>query len=92
MAICGPLAEVLDSRAVVYIARQEPEKALEDLAAAVKDDGTAAQYFHQAWAYSLAGKNAEAAAAFKEAAKRQLERDNLDPREASVYVRLKDSF
>ena len=92
VAICGPLAEVLDSRAVVYIARQEPEKALEDLAAAVKDDGTAAQYFHQAWAYSLAGKNAEAAAAFKEAAKRQLERDNLDPREASVYVRLKDSF
>ena len=92
LAIRGPMAEVLDSRAVVYIARQEPEKALEDLAAAIKDDGTAEQYFHQAWAYSLAGKKTEASAAFAAAMKKGLDPKDLDPREVSVYYRLKDEL
>ena len=82
------MAEVLDSRAIVYIARQEPEKALEDMALAIRDDGTAEQYFHQAWAYSLAGKKSEAAAAFAVARNKRLDSKKLDPREVSVYDRL----
>ncbi len=92
LAINGPMAALLDSRAIVYIARQEPEKALEDLAAAIRDDGTAEQYFHQAWAYSLAGKKAEAAAAFAEATKRNIDPSDLDPRDVLVYDRLKDGL
>jgi tetratricopeptide (TPR) repeat protein len=88
LAIRGPMAEVLDSRAVVYIARQEPEKALEDMALAIQDDGTAEQYFHQAWAYSLAGKKSEAAAAFAVARNKGLDSKSLDPREISIYDRL----
>jgi tetratricopeptide (TPR) repeat protein len=85
LAISGPMAEVLDSRAVVHIARQEFEQALEDLAAAIKDDGAAEQYFHQAWAYLLAGKKTEASAAFAQAMKKGLDRKDLDPREGPVF-------
>ena len=90
MAISGPMAEVLDTRAVVHIIRQEPEKALVDLAEAIKDDGTADQYFHQAWAYSLTDKKAEASAAFAMALKKGLDPKDLDPREVIIHDRLKD--
>jgi tetratricopeptide (TPR) repeat protein len=92
LEIKGPMAELLDSRAIVHIARQEPEKALEDLAAAIKSDGGAKQYFHQAWAYWLAGKKAEASVAFGAAIKKGLDPLDLDPREISVYDRLKDGL
>jgi hypothetical protein len=83
---------VLDSRAVIHIARQEPQQALEDLAAAIKDEGTAEQYFHQAWAYSLSSQKGEASAAFAQAVKKGLDPQDLDPREISVYDRLKDKL
>ena len=86
------MASLLDSRAIVYIARKEPDKALEDLAAAIQDDGAADQYFHQAWAYWLAGKKTEASAAFAEATKRHLNPKDLDPREVPVYDRLKNGL
>ncbi len=92
LKIRGPMAEVLDSRAVVHIARQEPEKALEDMAAAIKDDGAAEQYFHQAWAYLLAGKKTEAATAFATALKKGLNPKDLDSREVSAYERLRDAL
>jgi tetratricopeptide (TPR) repeat protein len=92
LAISGPMAVVLDSRAIIHITRQEPEKALEDLAAAISDEGAAEQYFHQAWAYSLSGKKTEASAAFAQAVKKGLDPQDLDPREISVYDRLKDGL
>jgi cellulose synthase operon protein C len=92
LSIKGPLAEVLDSLAIVHIARQESDKALADATAAVRDVGTAEQYFHQAWAYLLAGKKAEASAAFQEATNRHLDVKGLDPNEISVYDRLKDGL
>jgi tetratricopeptide (TPR) repeat protein len=92
LAISGPMAEVLDSRAVVYIARQEPDKALEDLSLAIKNDGSAEQYFHQAWAYSLAANKAEASAAFAAAKSKGINPKSLDPREVSEYDQLKDAL
>ncbi len=88
LIIRGPMAEVLDSRAVIYIARQEPQKALHDLDNAIKDDGAAEQYFHRAWAYSLAGKKSDAALAFATARNKRLDSKSLDPHEVSVYDRL----
>ncbi len=87
LAIRGPMAEVLDSRALVHIARQEPDKALEDLAASIHDEGSGEQYFHQAWAYWLAGKKTEAATAFATAKKKGLDPKNLDPHEVPVFER-----
>jgi len=92
LAICGPLPSVLDSRAVVHIARQEFDKAIEDATAAVKGEGTAQQFFHLAWAYSAAGKKAAAAAAFAEAIKKGLDPQKLDPREVPDYDRLKSEL
>jgi cellulose synthase operon protein C len=92
LAIGGPRADVLDTRVLVRIARNEPELALNDAAAAVKDEGTGEQYFHQAWAYSLAGKKTEASSAFREATIRRLDPKDLDPHEVSVYYRLKDGL
>lgn len=88
LGIRGPMAELLDSRAVVYIARHEYDKALQDLAAAIKDNGDAEECFHQAWAFWAAGKKAEALAAFNAKAK-NLDPKKLDPREVSVYDQLK---
>ncbi len=82
LAISGPMADVLDSRAIVHIARQEPEKALEDLAAAIKDDGSAEQYFHQAWAYSLGGQEDRGLGRIRrKPMKKGLDPKDLDPRE-----------
>ena len=93
LKISGPLADVLDSRGIVYIARQEYDKALEDLTAAAQDDkGSGEKFFHQAWAYSLAHKNAEASAAFATAVKNGLDAKDLDPREVPVFRRLKDEL
>jgi cellulose synthase operon protein C len=92
LAITGPLADVLDSRAVVYIYRKEFAKAMEDLAVAVKDQGNAEEYFHKAWACSQAGNRDEAAASFKEAVKKGLDRGNLDPHEFVVYDQLKNTL
>ncbi len=87
--IRGPMAELLDSRAVVYIARHEYDKALQDLAAAIKDHGDAEEYFHQAWACWAAEKKAEALAAFDAAKAKNLDPKKLDPHEVPVYEQLK---
>jgi tetratricopeptide (TPR) repeat protein len=92
LAISGPRADVLDSRAIIHIARKEYDEALNDAQAAVKYDGTGEEYFHLAWANSLAGKKSDAATAFTEATKRGLDRNGLDPSEIPVYERLKDGF
>jgi tetratricopeptide (TPR) repeat protein len=92
LAVKGPLATVFDSRALVYIARNDPAKALEDATLAVQDSGAPEQYFHQAWAYSLLDRKSEAAAAFDAALKKGLDRKLLDPREIPMYDRLKDSL
>ncbi len=58
------------------------------MALAIQDDGAAEQYFHQAWAYTLAGKKSEAAAAFAVARNKRLDSKSLDLREVSTYDRL----
>ena len=90
--IAGPFAAMLDSRASVYIAMQQPDKALADLELALADDATPVRLFHQARAYHLAGKKTEAAAALEAAQKKNLKRPMLDPPERLIYDKLREEL
>jgi tetratricopeptide (TPR) repeat protein len=65
--IIGPISDILDTRALVYIHRGEFDKAIADLRLAVKMDVTASKYFHLAEALLGAGDEQGALEAWKQA-------------------------
>jgi len=83
--IAGPVGAMLDSRALVYLAKKQPEAALADLEMALADEVTPVRLFHQARAYAMAGKRHEAAAALAAAKKKGLTRDSLDASEMPIF-------
>jgi cellulose synthase operon protein C len=87
--IAGPLGQMLDTRACVYIAQGEAQKALDDLEKALADARTAERLFHQAEAFELAGKKDLAARAMKEALDKGLDVKTLPPGDIPVFERLK---
>jgi tetratricopeptide (TPR) repeat protein len=87
--IAGPVPDVLDSRATVYIAMEQPEQALADLDAAIADEATALRLFRRARAYLLAGRKTEAAEAWQAAEQKNLKRSLLDPPERPFYDKLR---
>jgi tetratricopeptide (TPR) repeat protein len=90
MAVTGPLPAMLDSRAVVYLMRHEPDKALEDLNTAIGENVSPELYFHKAWALSLLDRKSDAAEAFVEARNKGLDAKHLAQQEIAIYDRLKD--
>ncbi len=87
--IAGPLGPMLDSRATVYIAMNEPDKALDDLKLALIDRETPVRLFHQAQAHALAGQKATAQAALDKALKKGLTKEMLQPLELPTFEKLK---
>jgi tetratricopeptide (TPR) repeat protein len=87
--IAGPLGQMLDTRACVYIAQGEAQKALDDLEKALADARTAERLFHQAEAFELAAKKDSAAKAMKEALDKGLDVKTLPPGDIPVFERLK---
>lgn len=87
--IAGPSPQMLDTRACVYIAQGDAEKALADLSTVLADARTAERLFHQAQAYELSNKKDLAAKAMKEALSKGLSEKNLSPREIPIFQRLK---
>ena len=87
--IAGPVGAMLDSRATVYLALGETEKALADMADALADAETPVRLFHQAQAYDQAGKQSEAAAALEKALQKGLTKEMLHPLEIPAFERLK---
>jgi tetratricopeptide (TPR) repeat protein len=83
--IAGPIGTLLDSRASVHMARGEPDKALEDLKAAIDDEPTASRYFHRAMAYHKKKDQQAAVAALRKAHELGLKVDQLQPLERPVY-------
>lgn len=67
MGILGPISDILDTRALVYFHRGEPDKAVADLKLAVMVGATASKYFHLAEALLATGDRAGAVEAWKEA-------------------------
>lgn len=65
--ILGPTADILDTRAVTYIAKGDYQKAIQDMELAVLDTPSPAKYFHTALAHLRAGQNKEALEAWDKA-------------------------
>jgi tetratricopeptide (TPR) repeat protein len=87
--IMGPNSDILDTRAVVLIARKQYKQAIHDLELAVTDNPTDAKYFHKAQAHLLAGENAAAVQAWEKAEELGLTRDSLNRMEHDRYEEVK---
>jgi cellulose synthase operon protein C len=86
--VAGPQGAMLDSRAIVHMAMNNSEKALEDMKAAVADQETPVRLFHLAQAYALAGDTKAARTAFDKARKSGLTNEQLQLLELPVLEKL----
>jgi tetratricopeptide (TPR) repeat protein/uncharacterized protein HemY len=86
--LAGPVGSMLDSRATVYLALEQPRNALDDLEKAIKDEATPVRCFHQAQAYQQSGQRQQAAEAMKTAQKLGLKPSMLEPLERPAYQEL----
>ena len=88
--ILGPTADVLDTRAVIYIAKGENQKAIDDLDNSLTENPTASKYFHKALAHLAAGQNSAALKAWDDAHKLENDvRSTLNRMEFESYDRTK---
>ncbi|MCH7750544.1 MAG: tetratricopeptide repeat protein [Planctomycetes bacterium] len=83
--ILGPLADVLDTRAVIRMARKEYDLAVEDMTLSLSIDPTAVKYYHMAKAQALAGNEEEALEAWEKAEKMDIEMQSLPLIEQPSY-------
>jgi tetratricopeptide (TPR) repeat protein len=65
--LIGPISDILDTRALVYLKQQQYPLAAEDMKQAVRMNPTASKYYHLAAALLGAGDEEGAAAAWKQA-------------------------
>jgi tetratricopeptide (TPR) repeat protein len=89
--IYGPAGAVLDTRASVYLALGDVEKALADINRALAEDESPIWLFHQAQAYDRAGQHDKAATAMERAlhsSKKPLTKNLLYPPELASFDRL----
>ena len=83
--VLGPLADIMDTRAVIRMAREEYDLAVEDMISALSIDPTASKYYHLARAQALAGNSAEAVEAWDKARDMDIEKEDLPLMEQSSY-------
>jgi cellulose synthase operon protein C len=89
MDIMGPNADILDTRAVVFISTKKYQEAVEDLVLSVMDNPTASKYFHKAQAHLLAGQNRDAVEAWEKAEALGLNHDAINLMEIQLFDQLK---
>lgn len=87
--ILGPNSDILDTRAVVYISKQQYKEAIADLELSVTDSPTASKYFHLAYAQLKAGNSRAAVEAWEKAESLGLSRDSLNRMEHDLYEKVK---
>jgi tetratricopeptide (TPR) repeat protein len=88
LSIAGPKANILDTRATIYLAMGRTNAALKDLEEIVLELPTATTYFHLTQARHLAGQRKEASDAWKKAKELGLGQDSLTPLERPIYQQL----
>src|SRR5690606_38719947 len=83
--LLGPVCDILDTRAVVYMRRGDYKSAADDLKLAVIDAPTSSKYFHLALAYDGLSQMSEARDAWEKAEKLGLTRDSVNVLEQEQY-------
>jgi tetratricopeptide (TPR) repeat protein len=86
--LAGPMPALLDTRASVYLALGQPEKAVADLEEAIRDEPKPNRHFHLALAYWRLKQESAAAEAFAAAQKLGLQPEQLNPLERADYREL----
>lgn len=86
--IDGPVADLLDTRAMVHLAANQPEAAIQDLHDAIAVGPGPDKYFHLAQAYQAAGRVDDARDAFREAIDKGLKAEGVHPLERPGYQEL----
>jgi tetratricopeptide (TPR) repeat protein len=83
--VLGPRPELLDTRAIAYLALKQGDLAVRDVERALADTPTPTRYFHLARAQRQANNRDAAIAALKKARASGLEPDLLHPVERGAY-------
>jgi tetratricopeptide (TPR) repeat protein len=83
--VAGPLAHLLDTRSLVFLALDQSGPAIADLENALADSPSAFRYFHLARAHRKAHHSEAAAQAFRKAAESGLEPEQLHPAERVAF-------
>jgi cellulose synthase operon protein C len=86
--IQGETPDVLDTRALVYLATNQPSLAIRDLEDAIVISPSADKYFHLARAYLMANRRTDAADAFTKAKELGLRIASLHPLERGGFQNL----
>lgn len=86
--ISGPLPDLLDTRATIYLTMENPKEAIKDLEDAVELSRSETHYFHLALAYDKAGNRGSATAALQKAKEGGLNATSLHPLERDSYSKL----
>jgi len=85
----GPVSNLLDTRASVYLALDKPREAIQDARDAIAENPRPNRHFHLARAYYQAKQKEKAAEALQEAEKLGLDPQQLHPLERPVFRKLK---
>jgi tetratricopeptide (TPR) repeat protein len=88
----GPQADLLDTRAVAYLAAGDAGKAVKDLEEAIAERPTAQRYFHLAQAHRLAKDRPAAMDAFQRALRLGINETTVDPLELTIYQQLRNEL
>lgn len=90
--ITGPIPEFLDTRAEVYLARNETKKAIEDLTRVTETNPTPTYYYHLAEAYWKNNEVEKARESFEQAKSAGFSAKALAPSEKSRYEQLEGAL
>ncbi|HTM54370.1 MAG TPA: tetratricopeptide repeat protein [Pirellulales bacterium] len=90
--VLGPTSDLLDTRAVAYLAQGKVKEGLADLRTSVSDRPTGSKYFHLAQAEKQAGNVDAARTAFEKAKEFGLDANQLTPIEIKTFEQLSNSL
>jgi len=84
----GPVPDLLDTRAVAYMAGKQPDKAIADLELAIAGDSAAIRHFHMALAQLMKGDEDAAARAMQQARELGLDEQTMSESERAKLEKL----
>ena len=90
--IVGPMAELLDSRTIVYLALNQSHKAFQDITEALSESSTAMRHFHHAYTMYHLGRSDLAKASLKKAQEMGLRSETIHPVERESFEKLQSAL